>query len=195
MALGTLLDNSWFESVALVAAARRADKLSADARLRMRPWVVAAQARFRVARELRDPESQTVALALLKEAAFFALCAFEAADAAPESTARSPKEAWERFGSFADRPAGAPEQLPLVRAAFSADDALSVDLIGASEANELRLAAEASIAWLLSLVEIRTPTELARARVIRSALAVLGFVVVVWGLVSYWLSLGALEPR
>jgi hypothetical protein len=195
MALGTLLDNSWVESVALVAAARRADNLSAEARLRMTPWVVAAQARFRVARELRDPESQIVALALLKEAAFFLLCALESADPAPELAARSPKEAWQRFEALAEQPPGAPEQLALVRAVFSSDEPLSVDRVAASEVNELRLAAETSVAWLLGLAEIRTPTELARARLIRSALAVLGLVVVVWGLVSYWLSLGTLAPR
>src|SRR5450432_2356470 len=139
MALGTLLDNSWLESVALVAASRRADKLSAEARVRMRPWVSAAQARFRVARELRDPESQTVALGLLKEAAFFALCALELADSEQELAARSPREAWERFEARAEDQAGAPEHWPLVSAAFGSNDPLSVDLIAVSERNELRL--------------------------------------------------------
>jgi hypothetical protein len=61
--------------------------------------------------------------------------------------------------------------------------------------NQLRLAAEASVAWLLSLVEVRTLPELTRARLIRIALAVVGLVVIVWGLVAYWLSLTAIEPR
>jgi hypothetical protein len=186
---------AWLEPVALLGASRRAARLSTEARARLQPWVVAAQSRFRVARELRDAETQTVALALLREAAFFALCALEAVESTADSPKRSPAQAWERFDALPQKPPGAPEQLGLVRAAFGTDAPLSVDLVPPSAANELRLAAEESVAWLLSLVEVRTPPELARARVIRSALALVGLVVVVWGLVAYWLSLAALEPR
>jgi hypothetical protein len=191
----SLLDNSWLEPALLVAASRRALKLSDEARARMKPWVAAAQARFQVARELRDPQTQRVALALLKEAAFFALCALEAADPTLEAVARSPKEAWQRFEALPEPASGAPDQLALVRVAFSSDDALSVDLIPPGKANELRLAAEACVAWLLTLAEIRTPVELSHARLVRSAFAFLGLLVIGWGLAAYWLSLSALEPR
>ena len=187
----TLLESSWLEPAFLVAASRRAVQLPDAARARMKPWVVGAQARFRVARELRDAESQVVALGLLREAAFFALCALELREPAREIPSRSAAEAWEHFGA----PADAPERLALVREAFGAADALSVDLIEPSQANDLRLAAEASVAWLLSLAEIRTPAELTRARLIRVALAVLGFVVIAWGLVAYWFSLLEIAPR
>jgi hypothetical protein len=186
---------SWLEPIALLGASRRASKLSEAARARMKPWVEAAQARCKVARELRDLQTQSVALGLLKEAAFFALCALEAEESVAESGASSPKEAWQRFAARAEPPPGAPEQLAQVRAAFSADDdALSLDQIAPREANELRLAAESTVAWLLRLVEIRKPAQLARARLVRCALAAVGLIVVVWGLVAYWLSLSALEP-
>ncbi len=186
---------AWLEPVVLLSASSRAARLSTEARARMKPWVVAAQSRFRVARELRDPETQTVALGLLREAAFFALCALEAVDSSVDSAARSPAQAWERFDALPQKPPGAPEQLGLVRAAFGTNDALSVDLVPSSSANELRLSAEQSVAWLLSLVEVRTPPELARARLIRLALALLGLAVVLWGIVAYWLSLAALAPH
>jgi len=195
MAARTWRDNSWLEPALLVRASRRAAQLSDAARARMKPWVMAARARFRVARELRDPETQTVALGLLAEAAFFALSALEAADSAVDSVGRSPKAAWQRLESLAESPAGAPEQLALVRAAFDTDDALSFERMAPEQANELRLAAEVSVAWLLTLVEIRTPAELGRARLMRSALAVVSAVLIGWGLVAYWLSLAALEPR
>jgi hypothetical protein len=187
---------SWLEPLALLGAARRASKVSEEARTRMQPWVEAAQARYKVARELRDSQTQSVALGLLKEAAFFALCALETMDSAPAPSARSAQEAWQRFDARAEPPLGAPEQLAQVRAAFCADgDALSLDRIAPREANELRLAAETTVAWLLSLVEIRKPAQIARARLVRCTLAVVGLVVVVCCLVAYWLSLGALEPR
>ena len=189
------LSASWLEPLALLGASRRASKLSEEARTRMKPWVEAAQARFKVARELRDAQTQSVALGLLKEAAFFALCALEAADSAPESASRSAKEAWQRFDARAEPPLGAPEQLAQVRAAFSVDDdALSLDRVAPREANELRLAAESTVAWLLRLVEIRRPAQIARVRLVRCALAAVGLIAVVWGLVAYWLSLSALQP-
>jgi hypothetical protein len=191
----SLLHNSWLEPVVLIHASERACKVSAEARARMKPWVVAAQARFRVARELRDPETQTVALGLLKEAAFLALCGLEAAESAGEPQARSSNEAWQQFEARAGTPSGAPEQLALVRAAFSTDDPLSLDRVAPRRANELRLAAEASVAWLLALAEIRTQSELSRARLVRSVLGLLGAVLIGWGLIAYWLSLTALEPH
>jgi hypothetical protein len=191
----SLLESPWLEPALLVAASRRAEQLSDEARARMKPWVVAAQARFRVARELRDSDTQSVALGLLKEAAFFALCALQAADPAHETAARSPKEAWLSCPALADMAPGAPEQLALVRAAFSTDEALSIDRMAPRQANELRLAAEASVAWLLMLAEIRTPAELSHARLVRLALAVVGVVLTGWVLVAYWLSLTAIEAH
>lgn len=186
---------AWLEPALLLEASRRSARLSAEARARMTPWVVAAQSRFRVARELRDPETRTVALGLLREAAFLALCALEAVDSTVDSRARSAAQAWQRFDELPQKPPGAPEQLALVRAAFGSSDALSVDLVPPSAENELRLAAEETVAWLLGLVDVRTPPELARARLIRSALALVGLGAVLWGLVAYWLSLSALAPR
>jgi hypothetical protein len=181
----------------LFAASRRAGKLSDEERARMKPWVAAAQARFGVARELRDPETQNVALALLEQASFFALCALQA-DSTSESLevlASSPKEAWQSVEARADLPPGAVEQLGFVLAAFSSDNPLSVERMPPQQANELRLAAETSVAWLLTLAEVRSPSELYRARFVRSALALLGLVLIAWGLIAYWLSLTALEPR
>jgi hypothetical protein len=190
-----LLDQLWLEPIALLGASRRASKLSDEARLRMKPWVVAARSRFRVARELRDPDSQIAALALLSEAAFFALRALDSVESAPESGARSPRQVWDRFDALVDQPAAAPAQFGLLRTAFGTDDALALDKLAPSQANELRLAAEVAVAWLLSLAEIRTPSELRRARVVRWVLAALGLVAVLVGLVAYWLSLSAIEPR
>jgi hypothetical protein len=161
----------------------------------MKPWVDAAQARFRVARELRDAATQRVALGLLKDSAFFALCALQAARSPLESAPRSAAEAWQGFDTLADPPRHAPEQLPLVRRAFEKAEPLALDLLSAAAADELRLAAEAVVAWLLGSIEVRTVAELKRARVVRMALALVGCVVVVWGLLSYWLSLAALAPR
>jgi hypothetical protein len=186
------IDVPWLEPVVLLGATRRAHGLSDEARARMKPWLLAARARFRVARELRDAATQIVALSLLSEAAFFALCGLESVDAA-ESPATTPKEAWARFDARAEKPSGAPEELSLVREAFSADGALALDLIDPASANTLRLAAETTVAWLLGLVEIRTPREISRARLLRIALAVVGFAVIVWGLVAYWVSLRATE--
>jgi hypothetical protein len=185
---------TWLEPIALLGASSRARGVSDEMRARMKPWVIAASARYRVARELRDLETQSVALGLLREAAFFALCGLEATDPATV-VARSSKEAWQRFDALPSKPAGAPEQLALVRDAFGNDDALAMDLVLPSEANDLRLAAEACVAWLLTLVEVRTPAQLARARLVRSALALLGLVVIVWGIVAYCLALTAIEPR
>ena len=191
MTATTLLESPWLEPALLVAASRRAVQLSDTARARMRPWVVASRARSSAARQLRDAETQVVALGLLREAAFFALCALELADPACQSASRSSAEAWQRFVA----PEGAPEQLALVRSTFSAADPLSVDRLEPRQANQVRLAAESTVAWLLALAEIRTPSELARARLVRVALAVLCFVVFAWGLVAYWLSLLELAPR
>jgi len=187
--------SSWLEPVALRSATRHASQLSDESRARMRPWVVAARARFRVARELRDSESQRVALGLLRDAAFYALCALEASGSAEAVLPTTSREAWQHFEALANKSAGAPEELALVREAFCAEGALALDLYETARANDLRLAAELSVAWLLGLVEIRTLPELARARLLRIALAALGLVLIAWGFVAYWLSLSALEPR
>jgi hypothetical protein len=195
MARTTWLDNSWLEAVLLLGAARRAATLSDEARARTRPWAEAAQARFRVARELRDAATQRVALGLLKDAAFFALCALQAARSPLESPPRSAAEAFQCLDTLAEPPRHPPEQLAFVRTAFESGDPLALDRLSARAADELRLAAEVVVAWLLASVEVRTVRELARARVVRAALALVGFVVVVWGLISYSLSLAALAPR
>src|SRR5256885_1336296 len=129
MAARTWLDHSWLEPTLLFAASRRAAQLSDEARARMKPWVLAARARFQVARELRDAETQTVALGLLREAAFFALSALEARHSAIDSSGRSAQAAWSRFDALveASDSNAAPDQFPLVRAAFSADDVLAFE--------------------------------------------------------------------
>ncbi|HEX3773904.1 MAG TPA: hypothetical protein VHV51_05530 [Polyangiaceae bacterium] len=185
----------WFEPVALIEANARAKKVSAEARARVKPLALAARSRFRVARELRDAETQYVALSLLREAAFFALCAFESLEAEPEARATSPREAWSRFVARADEPPGAPEQLELVREAFANDDPWSLELVPRERVNDLRLAAEATVAWLLDLVELRTPSEIVRARIVRSLFAALGFALIALGLIAYCQALVAIEPR
>ena len=189
-------DVPWLEPVALVGAMARAARISDAARARMKPWVAAAEARYRVARELRDPESRTVALALLREAAFFALCALavEAEDGAPP---RSPGLAWEGFAPQAQAKANRPSEaeLALVRAAFSAEEPLALEAVPSREANPLRLAAESTVAWLLALAEIRAPKELARARVVRVVLSAVAALAVLACLIAYGLALASIAPH
>jgi hypothetical protein len=59
----------------------------------------------------------------------------------------------------------------------------------------LRLAAEEAVAFFLALAEIRTPRELARARLVRVALAGLCFIIGAGGLLAYCSSLMAIAPR
>jgi hypothetical protein len=88
-----------------------------------------------------------------------------------------------------------PDRYELVREVFAKNDAFSLELVPPEQVNELRLSAEAVVAWLLDLVEVRTPSELWRARVVRASFAVLGFAAVALGLIAYWRALIAIEPR
>ncbi len=190
-------DVPWLEPIALFGAMQRAGRLSDAARARMQPWAEAARARYRVARELRDVESQTVALTLLREAAFFALCALalEAEDATEPP--RTAELAWQGLVPPAEIEANPPSEreLALVRAAFSARDPLALDLVPRAEVNSLRLAAESTVAWLLALAEVRSPKELTRKRVLRVVLCAVLLIVGIAGLVAYGLALGALAPH
>ena len=187
------LDTPLLEPVLLRAAARRAEALPEAARARMKPFVAAARARYRVALELRDRDSQGVAFALLRDAALLALSALEAVDSESLPEPRTPRAVWDRF-VLLERP-GAPGSLAEARIVLGSDDALAADSVPAADANRLRASAEEAVAWLLSLAEARSARELARARLLRSSLFVAAVVVIVWAGLSYWSALAALAPH
>jgi hypothetical protein len=186
-----LLDSPLLEPILLRQASRRARALTDSARARMKPWVKASRARYSVALELRDRDTQTVALGLLRDAAFFALCALEVGEPAAPPPATSPKAAWERFNDLPES-AEAPPVFAVARRAFATDEALAVEALDARQAEELRPAAEQTVAWLLGLAEVHTPQRLTRMRRVRTLLLGIGLTVVGWTLLSYWLALAAL---
>ncbi|MEI9952366.1 MAG: hypothetical protein WDO74_26135 [Pseudomonadota bacterium] len=191
----SLLDNPLLEPILLRKASRRARVLTDSARARMRPWVKASRARYSVALELRDRETQAVALGLLREAAFFALCAIEVGEPAAPPPASSSKLAWERFNELPES-AEAPPVFAVARTAFATDEALAVEALDASEAGKLRPAAEQTVAWLLGLAEVHTPKRLKRMRRVRTLLLAIGLTVIGWTLLSYCEALAALaHPR
>jgi hypothetical protein len=159
----------------------------------MKPFVAAARARYGVALELRDRESRGVALGLLRDAAVLALSALEEVDSESLPEPRTPRAVWDRF-MLLERP-GAPGSLAEARIVLGSDDVLAADSVSASDANRLRASAEEAVAWLLSLAEVRSPSELARARVVRSSLFVAAAIAIVWAGLSYWLALAALAPH
>jgi len=187
----SLLDSPLLEPILLRKATRRARVLTNSARERMRPWVDAAHARYAVALELRDRDTLVVALGLLRDAAFFALCAIEVAEPAAPAPPSSPKLAWARFEQLADA-IEAPPGLAATRAAFAAEDALAVDALAPHELELLRPAAEETVAWLLGLAEIQTPKRLKLVRRVRTLLLTIGLTVIGWTLLSYWVALVAL---
>ena len=187
----SLLDSPLLEPILLRKASRRARDLTDSARARMRPWVKASRARYSVALELRDRETQTVALGLLREAAFFALCAIEVGEPAAALPASSPKLAWERFSALPES-AEAPPVLAMARPAFATDEVLAVEALDAHQVEKLRPAAEQTVAWLLGLAEVQTPQRLTRSRRVRALLLTVGLTVIGWTLLSYWLALAAL---
>src|SRR6185369_7925578 len=133
----SLLDSPLLEPILLRQASRRARVLTDSARARMRPWVKASRAHYSVALELRDRETQTVALGLLRDAAFFALCAIEVGEPAALPPAASSKLAWERFDELPES-AEAPPVFAVARTAFASDEALAVDALDANEVSKLR---------------------------------------------------------
>jgi len=187
----SLLDSPLLEPILLRKASRRARVLTDSARARMRPFVKASRARYSVALELRDRDTQTVALGLLREAAYFALCAIEVAELTPAAPATSAKLAWQRFDELPES-ADAPPVLSVARTAFATDEALAVESLDANEVEKLRPAAEQSVAWLLGLAEVHTPKRLSRTRRVRTLLLSIGLTVIGWTLFSYWLALAAL---
>src|SRR6187431_56522 len=186
-----LLDSPLLEPILLRKASRRARVTTDSARARMRPWVQASRARYSVALELRDPDTQTVALGLLRDAAFFALCAIEVGEPAAPPPASSPKVAWERFNDLPES-AVAPPVFAVTRNVFATDEVLAVEALDANEAEKLRPAAEQTVAWLLGLAEVQTPKRLTRTRRLRTLLLGIALTVISWTLISYWLALAAL---
>ncbi len=191
VSLPSSLNLAPFESLLLLDASRRAAALSDQARARMRPYTLAAQARYRVALELRDVESQGAAFGLLREAALLALYALAAADSDALPEARAHRAAWDDF--MAQERAGAPGSLAEARIVLGSDDVLAADSVAASDAPILRAKAEESVAWLLSLAEVRSPPALKRARVVRSSFFVLGLVACAWVALRYWAFLAGLS--
>jgi len=192
--LTSLLDTPLFEPVLLRSASRRAEQLPEAARERMKPFVAAARARFRVALELRDPDSQGIAFGLLREAAFLALRALEVSVPEPPSEWHSPPALWERFSAL-PAPPNAPASLAEVREVLATEDVLATEARLPVDAAALRASTEQVVAWLLSLAEVRSPQQLARARLVRSVVFVVSLLVIVWALLSYWSALGALSPH
>src|SRR6478609_2250754 len=182
----SLLDSPLLEPILLRKASRRARVLTDSARARMSPWVKASRARYSVALELRDPDTQAVALGLLRDAAFYALCAIEVGEPAAPPPASSAKVAWERFNQLPES-AVAPPVFAVTRSAFATDEVLAVEALDANEAEKLRPAAEQTVAWLLGLAEVQTPKRLTRIRRLRTLLLGIGLTVIGWTLVSYWL--------
>ena len=192
--LTRLLDSPLFEPFLLREATRRAQELSAAAQARMKPWVAAAQARYRVALELRDRGTQGVALGLLREAAFFALCAVQVAESQSGAPSPSAQAAWARFSALPE-PAGAPALLASVSRAFGSAEPLALDILDPADAQALRPAAEETVAWLLGLAEVRSPAQLARSRSVRTLLLLLSLLLLSWAGLNYWLALSALSAR
>ena len=192
--LKSVLDTPLLEPVLLLSASRRAARLPDAARARMKPFAAAARARFRVALELRDRESQGTAFSLYREAAFLALRALEMSTPEQPPEPHTPRSVWERFSALPARP-DAPASLAQVQAVLATEDVLATEAGIPADAAALRASTEQVVAWLLSLAEVRSPQELARARVLRSSAFVVSVVVVVWALLSYWFALGALAPH
>ena len=193
-ALTSLLDTPLLEPVFLLAASRRASALPAAARERMKPFVVAARVRFRVASELRDPETLGTAFGLLREAAFLALRALEVSTPEQPPEPHSPLSVWERFGEQPAWP-GQPESLPEVRHVLATENVLETEARLPADAAVLRASTEEVVAWLLSLAEVRSPQELARARVVRASVFVLSAIAIIWALLGYWSVLGTIAPH
>lgn len=187
----SLLDSRLLEPILLRNATRRARALTNSARARMRPWVEASRARYSVALELRDRATIGVALGLLREAAFFALCALEVAEHSDRPPPGSPKLAWESFDRLAES-ADAPPELGFSRAALAKDEPLAFSGLSLQELEQLRPAAEKTVSWLLGLAEIQTPKRLTRLRRVRTLLVTVGLTVVGWTFLSYWVALAAL---
>ena len=187
----SLLDHPLLEPLLLRRAARRAEAFSDAQRARMRPYLSLAQQQYRTALELRDTETRIVAWGLLRDAAFHALLALESASDGALSS--SLHRAWEGLGARAEAPAA----LERVRLLLASEDSLVEIARSTSELDELRPAAEETVAWLLGLAEVRSSSQITRLRVARVLLFVLAAVVIVWALVSYWLALSALSlpPR
>lgn len=190
--LAGFLDGPLLEPALLRAATRRANALSDASRERMKPWVQAARARYQVALELRDLASRGVALDLLRSAAFFALCALQLTESDTGLPAASSRAAWEQF--TARLPEAAPSEWTRVRDAFSESDLLLLEAQAASDEGELRAAAEVTVAWLLSLAEVRSPSELRRARALRIVLSGVALLAVIWAFLAYWSALSELSP-
>ncbi|MEP7052709.1 MAG: hypothetical protein ABJB12_20240 [Pseudomonadota bacterium] len=192
--LTRLLDTPLLEPVLLLGASRRAAELPPAARERMKPFVAAARARFRVALELRDPESLGTAFGLLREAAFLALRALEESTPEPAPAPHSPISVWERFCAPPAR-LNAPESLAEVRQLLATEDVLVTEARLPPDAAALRASAEEVVTWLLSLAEVRSPRELARARALHSAVFVVALLVIIGALLGYWLTLTRLAPH
>lgn len=187
------LASSWLEPVLLRRAWQRSRALDDAARARMKAWVEAARGRLRVARGLVAPEDQSSALALLRDATGFASRAVLLAD--PERVAHAePASGIAECLDAVAKAEDAPTELDSVRAAFSQADPLALEALSTPEYEALRLSVERVLQWLLSLAELRTPSQLVRARWLRVSAAVLGALLVLAGLVSYWMALSALEP-
>ncbi len=190
----SLLDTPLLEPLLLLSASRRAAKLPDAARVRMKPFAAAARARFRVALELRDRESQGTAFGLLREAAFLALRALEMSTPEQPPEPHAPHTTWARFMALPAR-RDAPDSLVAVQAVLATEDVLATEASVPADATALRASSEEVVAWLLSLAEVRSPQELARARVVRSSLFLVGLVLIVWALLAYGFVLTALSPR
>ena len=183
----SLLDHPLLEPLLLRRAARLSLSFSDAQRARMRPYRSLAQQQFQTALELRDSETRIVFWGLLRDAAFHTLLALESAG---EGTLSSfSHQAWEGLGAHAD----APSALADTRRVLASEASLVELASSIANLDQLRPGAEQSVGWLLTLAEVRSPKQVARARALRVALFTLALVAVVWALVSYWLALSALS--
>lgn len=187
----SLLDCALLEPIVLRRASRRARALTSAARARMTPWVEAARARHVVALELRDRKTHGVALGLLREAAFYALCAL-LAESASATIPTSAAGAWRSFDQLPGS-SEAPLCVHRARSILAAEEPLAVDLLAPSAVEELRPAAEETVTFLLGLAEIQTPERLTLLRRLRIALLALGVAVTAFALLAYCVALAALS--
>jgi hypothetical protein len=182
------VDIPLIESLALIQAGQRAQNYSDAARERMRPAVLAARARVSASRSLADERNTPAAVALLREALGLLRRALLAERLPEEDAAQSLGAAWRRFENLESKPALPPDALSSLNALLESEDPLYADRLDAGAARELRLSLDAIVAWLAELAEIRTPGQIALARVLRITFGV-GFGVLVLVLLFEYVTL------
>ncbi|MGH7440275.1 MAG: discoidin domain-containing protein [Polyangiaceae bacterium] len=158
------------ELFVLERAEGRSSRLTALQRATAKPHFMAATRRFVVAQELR--QSATIeALVLLREATLHYAASFLASiDSRGEGDAAAPAPAstLEMLDRVVEAsPIRPPAAFPEIRQAMASSDSLAFDRLSAVEANTVARDLDAVSRWLASLVELRSPRDIRRARIWR----------------------------